>query len=153
MGSLQLSSEQYQALLKLAYLGNWVVNGSKLPDDVIPEYEDLQSHLFSKAKQFGLERLTSSEGDAIYPSPLFENDPEIGEYLEDYNNSAFWDELTHRLSLRALQEHYGEEGVQKMDNRKRMMLIGQLEEKLNEEFVKNNLNNLHIKLPLQTPVV
>jgi len=46
---LKLNKEQYEKLLELVYLGNWMVNAYRT-DDYLEEYSDVVSHIFSQAE-------------------------------------------------------------------------------------------------------
>ena len=51
-----LTKDQYENLIKLVYLGNWMINGIRLHDEQIKEYEELEQYIFSFAKDAGMEK-------------------------------------------------------------------------------------------------
>jgi hypothetical protein len=46
MVELKLTKEQYEDLLKMVYLGNWIINAPRI-DDVVQKYESFEGYIFS----------------------------------------------------------------------------------------------------------
>ena len=65
---IKLTKDQYAQLMRLVYLGNWVVNGFHT-DDIDEESDALEDYVYSKARDFGLEKITYYDEDqnAWYP--------------------------------------------------------------------------------------
>jgi hypothetical protein len=54
--NIELSKEQYKTLLKMLYCGEWMLNSYKIKEDKIyEETSELEQHIFSFAKENGLE--------------------------------------------------------------------------------------------------
>lgn len=146
---IKLTKEQYKNLIKLVYLGNWMVNairsGNK-EDPQIEKYNEIEQYIFSFAKDFGLEKYVEyvEEFKEFFPTREFEDDPEIEKYINDYDEETFWEELIHRLSWRDFIRTYGKEAVEKMDIEERIEKGFPFEEKYRQEFAKNGLNNLEV---------
>ena len=66
---LKLTKKQYETLMKLVYLGNWVVNGYK-KEDKAADTDHLENYIYAKAGDFGLGSLVfyDEEQDGYYPS-------------------------------------------------------------------------------------
>ena len=80
--SIELTKEQFEALLKSAYIGNWMINAHRITP--IKKYEDILFHIFSYASKFGLDHFVDSENsthlDFIPPIPgLFFRHPPLTE--------------------------------------------------------------------------
>lgn len=54
MTDIKFTTDQFEALLKLAYIGNWIINANRTSDR-IKEFEEVEAYLFSKTALFGLE--------------------------------------------------------------------------------------------------
>jgi len=55
---INFTKNQFQTLLQLLYLGEWVANSYKIKEDKLyKESDSLEQHIFSFAAQFGLENL------------------------------------------------------------------------------------------------
>lgn len=65
---LNLSREQFEALLKAVYLGDWMVNAIRVPGSYVPEFEELEKSLLSLAHGASL-------NDTV------EFDPNLSEYF------------------------------------------------------------------------
>lgn len=138
MTDIKFIKNQFEALLKLVYLGNWMVNADRTTD-IIKEFEEVEKYLFSKTSLFGLEKYSYKEMPS-YPSALFE-EIEAREYIDTYNDQTFWELLAEELAKRQIRETYSEEDLIKMDRIERVGLLFDIEEKYQLEFEKNGIRN------------
>jgi len=49
--NISLSKDKFKNLLKVVHLWNWMINGIRLPDELIKEYENIKNSLFKRAEQ------------------------------------------------------------------------------------------------------
>jgi hypothetical protein len=56
------------------------------------------------------------------------------EFIEEYEEDTFWDELTNRLCMRDLIEKYGERALSEMDRHTRFEKEEELRVKYSAEF-------------------
>jgi hypothetical protein len=113
--NIKLTPQQYEDLLKVVYLGNYLVNNYR-PDQPVDRFDALESYLFSLAKEFGLPRamdMDEETGEA-YPSEEFSQAEDINLYLDDFIENTFWDELINRLTSRDLFRKYGQQIMESM---------------------------------------
>jgi hypothetical protein len=146
---IKLTKEQYKNLLKLIYLGNWMVNAIRSGadgDEQIEKYNDIEQHIFSFAKDAGLEKYIEFDEkyNKFFPTIEFEEDPEIEKYRQDYDDEIFWQELADRLGTRDFIREYGEEVIEKMDQEERFIKLQEFIVKYEEEFEKNGIENLEV---------
>jgi hypothetical protein len=143
---IKFTKDQYAQLMRLVYLGNWVVNGYHT-DDIDEGSDALEDYIYSKARDFGLEKTTTYEEDqnAWYPKSSIED--EWLADLDEYKNDAFWDELEYRLADRDLVARYGENAVDGMSSEERQDTERQLVDNYYEEFQKNGLKNFVLMRP------
>lgn len=144
MKSLNLTKSQFLKLMKLAYIGEWVVNAHRT-DDKVDEFEDVEQLIYKMADEFGFEDLIIKEADKIFPSGKLEFDIEIRKYIDEYEHDTFWHELGSRLALKEAVEIYGEKGLLEMSNEDRVQTLWNLEIKYIQEFHQNSFDNVILK--------
>lgn len=137
---IEITKEQYQTLLELVFMGNWVVNSMQETDaEQTKQYDHLEKLMFSKATEFELGELADDEG---YPSRKFEEESPVYDYIEEYDNHTFWDELTQRLAKRDLLRQYGKDGLCRMSAYERIAKEDELIDAYYELFEKEGLDAL-----------
>jgi hypothetical protein len=143
---IKLTKRQYEVLMRLVYLGNWVVNGFHA-EDADEETDALENSIYGKARDFGLAKLVfyDEENDGWYPTNETEDEWLLG--LDDYKNDMFWEELEYRLADRDLVAQYGEIQVDHMDPETRSRMETEVVDRYYEEFIKNGLKNLVLMRP------
>ncbi|MBU2598223.1 MAG: hypothetical protein KKC53_03465 [Actinobacteria bacterium] len=146
MIEIKLTKEQYEDLVKLVYLGNWMINAIRT-DDKIEKYDIIEQYIYSFAKNANLENyiIFDNELNEFYPTREFELETDVDEYREEYNNEIFWDELIYRLSVRDFIKAYGEDVIKKMSLRDQIVKKSPFIEKYEKEFEKHGIENLEIK--------
>ncbi|MBU0721943.1 hypothetical protein KKA93_00595 [Patescibacteria group bacterium] len=145
---INFTKKQFLSLMKLAYLGNWLANASRLQDEQIKEYEEAEDYIFSFAKEFGYDRYVDHEpkdGDRYFPTRYFEEETDVEILQEDYDNETFWQEASDRFGERDFFEKYGEEAIEKMDRKERFIKRMECEEKYEKEFEEKGIERLEIK--------
>jgi len=142
---IRLSPAQYQILIKLVYLGQWMIEGAREEEGELEEYDALASYIYSYAPLFGAKNLVDfdeAEGE-YYPSS--ELDELMEEIIARYEESTFWDQLVLRLAERDLIREYGEEGIKRMDWKELEDKRGALIKKYLREIEEHGLDNLVIE--------
>ena len=93
---LELTQKQFRRLLDMAYIGNWILNSTR-GEDRFADYDKVESILFQKAKELGMDALTEYwRGEAV-PSQAFAEGG-IHEAIIDYENNVFFDILAEDLA-------------------------------------------------------
>ncbi|MDO8592684.1 MAG: hypothetical protein Q7R92_02845 [bacterium] len=144
---INLTKNQYLALMKSVYLGNWLANASRLQGEQIKEYEEIEDYIFSFAKEFGYNRYVdheSKDGDRYFPTRYFEEETDVEILREDYDNETFWQEAADRFGDRDFIKKYGEETIKKMDREERFIKIMECQEKYEKEFEENGIERMEI---------
>lgn len=67
--------------------------------------------------------------------------------LDEYRDTAFWEELVMRLSSRTLVEYYGQDEVESMSPEERSSRTSALEKTLWEEVSRHGVDRLLFMLP------
>ena len=146
---IEIPDGKFEKLIKLVFLGNWVVNSEKTwggEDPRIEEYDEIEEALLKLAYENGFKELVSFDMKAkkYFPSQALEFDGDIQNYLDDYNDANFWQDLSSRLAERDVIEKLGTEKFLKLDNKEGFILITKAEDKYIEEFEENGIDNLRI---------
>ncbi len=144
---INFTKKQYEVLLKIVYLGNWLANairGGQGGPLRIKKFDELEKYIFSFAKDFGLKKYVDIEGDEIYPSRELEDDKDTWDLIDDYNKENFWEDLVYKLARRDLVEKYGIETVRKMDTKELIEKEHPFLEKYYDEIDKYGIQRLKI---------
>jgi hypothetical protein len=143
---ISFTKEQYENLVKLIYLGEWMINGIRT-DDRIKKFEDLEQYIYSFYKDFGLEKYVEydEKSKKFFPTNELEMESDVEGYRLDYEDEVFWDELIDRLARRDFIRQYGEKVIKKMEWKERMEKEDPFIERYDDEFQKHGIERLEIK--------
>ena len=107
MRQIELTDSQFVTMLKLVYIGEWIVNGYKISGDTNPKYFMFMKIMLRYADRFGYKNLVCTSEDEISPSDEMGSDPEIRSFIASYEEASFWDELCAHLATRDALRIYG----------------------------------------------
>ncbi len=99
---IELSSKQFRRLLDLVYIGNWILNSAR-GNDRIPDFDVLESYLFSLCPKYGMDSLCDLTGDHALPSQAF-SEGGIHEAIMDYEDTMFFEILAEELARRDMAD-------------------------------------------------
>ena len=99
---LELTRKQFRRLLDMVYIGNWILNSTR-GEDRIPDYDEVESLLFSKAKEEGMDILAEVYEGEVIPSRAFAEGG-IHEAIMDYEDNVFFDILAEDLARRDMDD-------------------------------------------------
>lgn len=97
---LELTRKQFRRLLDMVYIGNWILNSTR-GEDRIPDYDEVESLLFAKAKEEGMGVLAEVYEGEVIPSRAFAEGG-IHEAIMAYEDVTFFEILAEELALRDL---------------------------------------------------
>lgn len=146
--SIEFTKDQFLALMKAVYLGNWMANAQLLPDKKRADIEAIEDLVFSMAKDFGFGRYVENEttdDSRYYPTRYFEEETGVEEIVAEYDEETFWDEITDRLGERDFMQRYGEQTVQRMSRDERFDKISKCIDRWGEEFETNGIERLVLR--------
>lgn len=128
--------------MKLAYLGNWIINANRT--EIYEEYEQVLQMILSRAEEAGFANSVEKdeESDEYYPTGEFED--YLQSFVGEYDEENFWDELVERLAERDIEEKYDTAKIEAMPAASRIELWEKFEERYLAEFEKNGLSRLRI---------
>lgn len=99
---LELRKKDFRRLLDMVYIGNWILNSTR-GEDRFPDYDRVESLLFEKARQEGMEVLAETWQGETIPSRAFVEGG-IHEAIMDYENCVFFDILAEDLARRDMND-------------------------------------------------
>ncbi|MDD5938808.1 MAG: hypothetical protein PUC36_07365 [Clostridiales bacterium] len=99
---LEMTAKQFRRLLDMAYIGNWILNSTR-GDDRFADYDEVESLLFQKAKDEGMDALTDYWMGEAVPSRAFAEGG-IHEAIMEYENNVFFDILAEDLARRDMDD-------------------------------------------------
>jgi len=143
MHQINLTTDELKLLFKHVYIGNWVLTATKTTfDEKHDKFMDKMIDIMVKHKL--KDGLIFDEKLKKYFLSM-DKEAEYWPDIEDYDNDTFWDNLTGYLAERDAEDKYGIEELNSMDHFDRVKLIVDEEEKYNEEFSQNGIQNLIVK--------
>jgi hypothetical protein len=143
---INFTKKQYEDLMKLVYLGAWMINSHRT-DNIEESYEELEQYILSFSEEFGTEKYVEfdEELNRFFTTREFEEDTEIEQYKEEYDDNTFWDELIYRLARRDLIKTYGEAAVFTMTTDELLDKEQPFIDRYEMEFERHGIDNLEIK--------
>jgi hypothetical protein len=145
---IEFTKKEYECLLDVLYIADWVMNAHKVEDDPRTEtYKKLEQKIFSYAKDMGFENLVEYASDykKYFPTRELEETGSAREFIEEFENDTFWEELTSRLAERdSARKVGGFENLSKLSLEDRAEIIWSFEEKYASEFETRGLEGLSI---------
>jgi hypothetical protein len=142
---IDLTQKQYEALLKVVYLGSWMANSTK--DEPDEEYEGIEQFILSLAKDFGLEQYVAFDKKmkSYFPTEKFEEGTDVVELVDMYNEYTVWEALVLSLSRRDLIKKHGAKKIEEMSEEELLEKEYPLIQKYEEEFRDHGFENLYVK--------
>jgi hypothetical protein len=140
---INLSEQQFETLLKVVYLGDWMVNAIREPGSYVPEFQELEQFLLSHARDAGFDGVVEFD-PALSQFFLTEEFHEMLQpFIDEYDDEAFWDVLVDRLADRDFAETYGK-AAKHMDQEERFEKRYVFVDKYETEVEQNGVNRLRI---------
>lgn len=141
---IELTKEQLESLVKLVYLGNVMANSWRT-DDVIEEYDDVESLVLAAAEKNGLEDYIDKEEEGKNLLPSAELEEKMAATVDFHNDNTFWDQLIFRMADRDYARKYGEEALDDLSTDKGMEREKPLLDKYEKEFNEHGLDRFELR--------
>lgn len=146
--NVDISKEEYSKLLELLHMASWVMHAHENETDPRREpYDAVIQKFYALAKNMGQDHLIAYRSDAhVYaPTVEFENTAQSWEFVDEFMDDTFWDELVHRLAERDIARTVG--GLEKTDNltmTERFTIEAPVLQKYTQEFDAHGIERLEI---------
>ena len=145
---IDITKEEYRDLLDLLYMANWVLHAHKTKEDPRARpYDKVMQKIYSSARATGFGRLIEYDPHdrRYYPTREFEDTTKTEEFIDEFVDDSFWDELVYRLSERdAAHRLGGYAQFRLLSPEDRTALETPDRERYSEEFNKNGIDHLVI---------
>lgn len=149
---MDLSLEQYETLLKLVYMGDWVISTLQAKDradddpDNDTRFAEVVRHVFSYAEKAGLGNIVQIDQNngEPYLTREFEEESGLVDILEDYEDEVFWQALIERLAHRDFLRHFGESAISAMAIEERIEKETPFHDKWANEFHENGIESIKV---------
>ncbi len=144
MKPMPLTKEQYLALAKAVYLGNWMANANRSGrkgDPHMEEYESITEYVFSLAPEFGFSKNLEREleGD------MTTDTSEVLRLHDEYDEETFWDELCDGLGERDFYNKYKREEPRAMSEEEHFMKLQECIIEWEDELETHGLERLGVQ--------
>lgn len=137
--NIQFSTEQFKELIKLIYIGDWVIDDA---ENIM--LNDMVQQIFSKAEEAGLKSMIEYNNDLNLFMPTADLDEEVVEVIDGYEQECFWDHLIYSLAERDIEQELKEK-FKHISDEEKLELIEKYSKKYEKEFESNGVENLIIK--------
>jgi hypothetical protein len=146
--NIDITKEEYQNLLDLLQMAHWIMHGHRTEADPREaKYDVLIQKVYGLAKAMGQDRLVEFDPatNRYSPSAEFENTTEAWEFIDEFTEDMFWDQLIHRLTDRDVARTVGGyEQLDKLSMEERFIAEGPILERYSNEFDETGLDRLEI---------
>ena len=133
---IELTEKEFRRLLDMAYIGNWILNSCREPNDRFVDYDIIEEKLFSLCPEHGMRALVDRWQGHYMPSRAFEEGG-IHEAICDYEDAIFYDILAEELARRDMD-------AEQLDPEDTDALLAKVDEYL-DEFEENGIDNLRLE--------
>lgn len=140
--TISLPEREYRRLIELAYLGEWMTNAQHDPEF----HDDDARRLVQKLLAAHAPKLKDVEQDAETGEYYMTQDwieRLYEQYIMDYDDHVFWDELTERLAQRDLARQRGVD-IAEISRDEDLLELRPFEERYHAELEDNGIERLEI---------
>jgi len=145
---IDISEKEYRDLLDVLHMADWVLHAHETDTNPASEpYDRVIQKFYAMAKDMGQDSLVEYDPDSkqYYSSRDFEENSPSWEFIDDFMEDTFWDELIHRLTDRDVTRQVGGyEQLEKLTMTERFAHEGPIIERYSQEFDDQGLSRLEI---------
>jgi hypothetical protein len=137
---LSLDADDYRKLVELAYLGEWLINAHHDPEYADEHAGRVLQQLLAAPELPGVGRDQETGEfymDNDWLEKLYDN------YILDYDDHVFWDELTERLAQRDLARQRGVE-LEDINRDDDLLELKPLEDRYHQELENRGIERIEI---------
>lgn len=144
---LDLTRAEYLTLLTAMQLADWVLHAHQTEEsDETQPFRALEQKVFALAGDFDCKHLVEyvEEEGRFYASAEFDETGPAMEFIEEFENESFWNELLERLVERDLLRQLGEKTVEGLDPEEREIREEPYRRVYGDEFATHGVDRLEI---------
>ena len=142
---IDLTKEQYKALIKLVMLGtNVETSVLEARGEPYEKVYDLEDYLLARVDKFELDALAEKENGEIFPSKKLEKD--VDRTMREYDDDTFWYKLETELGQRDFYETLSFKDMRAIKEGENEMpdTVSEFYEKYADEFDRHRVDRLRI---------
>ena len=144
---IEITKSEFKTLFEMIEMAEWILYAHKIdePEETKP-YRDLEQKICGLAKDFGCGHLVDYDPklQSYFPTLEFEETNPSMDYIEEFENDSFWEELIERLVARDLIREVGEKKYLAFDPMARVRKEGPCRIRYDEEFEVHGIDRLEI---------
>jgi hypothetical protein len=144
---IEISKGEYKILLHVLEMADWILTSHKSKEEKRHKhYRKFEQKIFSLAEVMGYGPFIEYSKDfhEYMPTKLYEDTCSAMEFIKEFENESFWDELIDRLGERDAIREVGTEGFKALNFIDRITKVDDHKEKYIDEFEKNGLYRIVI---------
>lgn len=144
---IEISKGKYKILLQILEMADWVLTAHKTDEEKRHKpYWKLEQKIFSLAEVMGYSSFIvyDKELKQYFPTRKYEDTHSAMDFIEEFENDSFWDELIERLAERDAIREVGEVGYKALEGLDRINKVEEHREKYIDEFDKYGLDRISI---------
>lgn len=145
---INFTKAEYRTLVEMLTIADWVL-GSKYTDKEAThkKYHDLRNKILSEYKEFGAESFVEAGSDK---NEYHETDALLNyvhdNFMDNYDDKVFWDELIYKLALRDVLKEIGVDKYAELEPLERSHKVGDAKQIYVDNFEQHGIENVIIKL-------
>ena len=142
---IKFTKNELEKLLELLSIADWVLTSQDVEEDERKDdYLKLLQRMYHEAYENGMTKEIEYDEDAkdYFLSEEWEEEAQVRDFIEEYEDASFWEELTFRLADRDIDRK--KNGKTPKNFEEHVAMFTKIQSKYEEEFEKNRLDNLEI---------
>lgn len=142
---IKFTKSEMEKLLELLSIADWVLTSMDVEEDERKDdYLKLLQKLYHEAYESGMTKEIEYDEEAkdYYLSEDWEEETQVRDFIEEYEDASFWEELTFRLADRDIDRKMN--GKTPKNFEEHVAMFTKVQSKYEEEFEKNRLENLEV---------
>ncbi len=145
---VEITKEEYLEFLDLIHVASWVLVGHKTePDPRIEKYNKVIQKFYALAGDMGYAGLVEYDATAgkYRPSKSLADTSPTWQFIDEFVDHAFWDELIIRFTERdAARKIGGYEELNRLSHADMHALEDPIEDRYSKEFNDNGIERLEV---------
>lgn len=143
---IKFTKDEMEKLVELMTIADWVLTSQDVEDDERKDaYLKLLQKIYGEAYKNGMTKEITEENGEYFPDEEWEENAQARDFIEEYEDATFWDELVYRLSDRDIDRKLNGKAPKSFEEH--VAMFTKVQQKYEEEFEKNNLENLEVVAP------
>jgi len=137
---INFTKKEYRLLITMIEIADWVMNSFHAQERTdTKEHRVLRNKILDHADEMGMKGCYQKNDDTYYETAEYEANSKQSEFIEEYDEESFWDQLVTRLSERDYVQKYGDEEV---DFETKIRRLTEIENRYAEEVNNFGLSNI-----------